>query len=207
MEHRSYAYARVSSKEQHLDRQLESLRAYVNDERDIFIDKLSGKDTNRPGLQSLLYTLREGDTLYVHSLDRLGRRKEDIKNILNDLKQKKVFVRILDLPTTMNPATDEITGATMELVNNLLIEVLGYMAEMERRNIRKRQEEGIQSAKAKGVKFGRKKKPWPESWQEDYNSWRNSKCTAMSLIKKYGWTSTTFYRKVKEWDNSNLSKA
>lgn len=162
MEHRSYAYARVSSKEQHLDRQLESLRAYVNDERDIFIDKLSGKDTNRPGLQSLLYTLREGDTLYVHSLDRLGRRKEDIKNILNDLKQKKVFVRILDLPTTMNPATDEITGATMELVNNLLIEVLGYMEEMERRNIRKRQEEGIQSAKAKGVKFGRKKKPWPE---------------------------------------------
>ena len=199
MENRTYAYARVSTKEQNLDRQLESLRLYVKDDRDIYTDKLSGKNIERPGLQSLLYTLREGDTLYVHSLDRLGRNKEDIKNILSDLKAKKVIVRILDLPTTMTTAKDEITGATMELVNNLLIEVLGYMAEMERRNIRKRQEEGIKLAREKGVKFGRKQVPWPETWEADLTTWKAGGCTAKSLFMKYGWTSTTFYRKVKEW--------
>lgn len=202
MEHKSFAYARVSSRDQNLARQLESLKQYVADERDIFIDKLSGKNTDRPGLQLLMHSLRSGDTLYLHSLDRLGRNKEDIKNILRELKEKKVIVRILDLPTSMVAADDEVTGATMEMVNNLLIEVLGYVAEMERRNIRKRQEEGIELAKEKGVKFGRKKLAWPATWEEDYSLWRNKGCTAMSLIKKYGWTSTTFYRKVKEWKNN-----
>ena len=156
MEHKSFAYARVSSRDQNLARQLESLKQYVPDDRDIFVDKQSGKNTDRPGLQLLLHLLRSGDTLYLHSLDRLGRNKEDIKNILRELKEKKVIVRILDLPTSMVTTDDEVTGATMEMVNNLLIEVLGYVAEMERRNIRKRQEEGIEIAKEKGVKFGRK---------------------------------------------------
>ena len=149
-----------------------------------------------------MHSLRSGDTLYLHSLDRLGRNKEDIKNILRELKEKKVIVRILDLPTSMVTANDEVTDATMEMVNNLLIEVLSYVAEMERRNIRKRQEEGIELAKEKGVKFGRKKLPWPETWEKDFNHWKNKECTAMSLIKKYGWNSTTFYRKVKEWNNN-----
>ena len=200
MEHKSFAYARVSSRDQNLARQLESLKQYVTDERDIFIDKISGKNTDRPGLQLLMHSLRSGDTLYLHSLDRLGRNKEDIKNILRKKKKKNVIVRILDLPTSMVTADDELTGATMEMVNNLLIEVLGYVAEMERRNIRKRQEEGIELAKEKGVKFGRKKLPWPETWEKDYNHWKNKECTAMSLIKKYGWNSTSFYRKVKEWE-------
>lgn len=199
MEHKNFGYARVSSRDQNLDRQLESLRQYVPDDRDIFIEKKSGKNTDRPELQLLLHSLRSGDTLYIHSLDRLGRNKEDIKNILRELKEKKVIVRILDLPTTMVAANDDVTGLTIEMVNNLLIEVLGYVAEMERRNIRKRQEEGIEIAKEKGVKFGRKKLAWPETWEEDYSLWRNKGCTAMSLIKKYNWTSTTFYRKVKEW--------
>ena len=94
----------------------------------------------------------------------------------------------------------------MEMVNNLLIEVLGYVAEMERRNIRKRQEEGIEIAKEKGVKFGRKKLPWPETWEEDYIQWKNKRCTAMSLIKKYGWNSTSFYRKVQEWETDINNK-
>ena len=206
MEHKSFAYARVSSRDQNLARQLESLKQYVPDDRDIFVDKQSGKNTDRPGLQLLLHLLRSGDTLYLHSLDRLGRNKEDIKNILRELKEKKVFVRILDLPTSMVTTNDEVTGATMEMVNNLLIEVLGYVAEMERRNIRKRQEEGIEIAKEKGVKFGRKKLPWPETWEEDYIQWKNKKCTAMSLIKKYGWNSTSFYRKVQEWETDINNK-
>ena len=206
MEPKSFAYARVSSRDQNLARQLESLKQYVPDDRDIFVDKQSGKNTDRPGLQLLLHLLRSGDTLYLHSLDRLGRNKEDIKNILRELKEKKVFVRILDLPTSMVTTNDEVTGATMEMVNNLLIEVLGYVAEMERRNIRKRQEEGIEIAKEKGVKFGRKKLAWPETWEEDYIQWKNKKCTAMSLIKKYGWNSTSFYRKVQEWETDINNK-
>ena len=204
MEHKSFAYARVSSRDQNLARQLESLKQYVPDDRDIFVDKQSGKNTDRPGLQLLLHSLRSGDTLYLHSLDRLGRNKEDIKNILRELKEKKVFVRILDLPTSMVTANDEVTGATIEMVNNLLIEVLGYIAEMERHNIRKRQQEGIELAKGKGVKFGRKKLAWPETWEEDYARWKNNECSAMSLIRKFGWNSTSFYRKVKEWETNKL---
>lgn len=200
MEHKSFAYARVSSRDQNLARQMESLKKYVPDDRDIFVDKQSGKNTDRPNLQLLLHALRSGDTLYLHSLDRLGRNKEDIKNILRELKKRKIIVRILDLPTSMVTSNDEVTGATMEMVNNLLIEVLGYVAEMERRNIRKRQEEGIEIAKEKGVKFGRKKLAWPETWEDDYNQWRKKECTAMSLVRKYGWNSTSFYRKVKEWE-------
>lgn len=206
MEHRTYAYARVSSKDQNLNRQLESLKQYVNDERDIFTDKLSGKNTDRPGLQSLMHILREGDTVYLHSLDRLGRNKEDIKNILNSLKEKKILVRILDLPTSLVTANDEVTGATMEMVNNLLIEVLGYVAEMERKNIRKRQEEGIQVARENGVKFGRKQVPWPDTWEQDYKDWKNGERTAVSMFKAYGWTSTTFYRKVKIYEHQILAE-
>ncbi len=206
MEHKSFAYARVSSRDQNLARQMESLKKYVPDDRDIFVDKQSGKNTDRPNLQLLLHALRSGDTLYLHSLDRLGRNKEDIKNILRELKKRKIIVRILDLPTSMVTSNDEVTGATMEMVNNLLIEVLGYVAEMERRNIRKRQEEGIEIAKEKGVKFGRKKLAWPETWEDDYNQWRKKECTAMSLVRKYGWNSTSFYRKVKEWESQLLKQ-
>ena len=183
MEHKSFAYARVSSRDQNLARQLENLKQYVPDNRDIFVDKQSGKNTDRPGLQLLMHALRSGDTVYLHSLDRLGRNKEDIKDILRELKEKKVIVRILDLPTSMVTTNDEVTGATMEMVNNLLIEVLGYVAEMERRNIRKRQEEGIEIAKEKGVKFmlpvdtkiGKEFKPDTESktvpWTEIPDGW------------------------------------
>ncbi len=200
MEHRKYGYARVSSKDQNLDRQLESLKMYV-DERDIITDKASGKDNNRAGLRSLIdLILHEGDALYIHSLDRLGRNKEGIKNILAELRAKKVSVHILDLPTTMTIPQDEIASATMDMINNLLIEVLGYMAELERKNIRKRQNEGIAVARSKGVRFGRKELPMPDSWEDDYRLWKNKKCTAMSLIKKYGWAPPTFYRKVKTYE-------
>ena len=206
MEQKSFAYARVSSRDQNLARQIESLKQFVADERDIFIDKQSGKNTDRPGLQLLMRYLRSGDTLYLHSLDRLGRNKEDIKNILRELKEKKVIVRILDLPTSMVTADDEVTGATMEMVNNLLIEVLGYVAEMERKHIRKRQEEGIATARKKGVKFGRKPVTLPESWEGDMKAWRDGQCTAKSLFTKYGWSSNTFYRKVNEWQNEKESR-
>lgn len=194
-----FGYARVSSKEQNLDRQLDSLKQYVPDERDIFIDKLSGKDTNRPGLNNLLYTLRAGDTLYIHSLDRLGRNTEDIKALLHELKQKEVTVRILDLPTSMADYGEAGKGI-MELINNIILEVMAYQAQSERETIRKRQEEGIAAAKARGVHFGRNMYSYPSTWEEDYLNWKAKKCTAKSLIDKYGWGRTTFYRKVSEFE-------
>ena len=201
MNNKIFGYARVSTKEQNLDRQLDSLKKYVPNERDIIVDKMSGKDTNRPGLESLLYNIRQGDTLYIHSLDRLGRNKNDIKRLLTDLKEKKVIVRILDLPTSMVDYGEAGHGI-MELINNILIEVMAYQAQVERENIRKRQEEGIVAAKARGVHFGRKKYPFPETWEDDYKEWKAKKCTAKSLMKKYEWTSTTFYRKVAEYENN-----
>ncbi len=202
-DYRIFGYVRVSSKDQNLDRQLESLKRYVP-KRDIVQEKLSGKDLNRPELQSLLdRSLRAGDTLYICSLDRLGRNKEDIKQVLSELRDKKVRVKVLDLPTTMTEVTDEVTAATMDMINNLLIEVLGYVAERERAYIKKRQQEGIEVARKKGKKFGRKAVPMPESWQDDMQNWKRGTCTAKSLFTKYGWSSNTFYRKVKEWENHN----
>ena len=199
---REFGYARVSSKDQNLDRQYEALLPYVDGDRDkIFPEKKSGKDLeNRDVLQGLCKTLTHGDVLYVASLDRLGRNKNDIKKILEDFSRNGVSVKILDLPTTMTEAKDEITQKTMDMITNLLIEVLGYMAEMERRNIRVRQAQGIAVAKAKGVRFGRKAKALPETWEADYASWRAGDCTAVSLIRKYGWAPATFYCKVHEYE-------
>jgi DNA invertase Pin-like site-specific DNA recombinase len=129
----------------------------------------------------------------------LGRSKSDVKRLLTELKEKKVVVRILDLPTTMATYGGDSGQAIMELINDIIIEVIAYMAEAERMNIRKRQEEGIASAKARGVHFGREKYDFPESWKEDYDDWVNGRCTARSLMKKYHWSSTTFYRKVREY--------
>ena len=201
---RKFGYVRVSSKDQNLDRQYEALLPYVDGDRDkIFPEKKSGKDLeSRDVLQGLCKTLTHGDVLYVVSLDRLGRNKNDIKKILEDFHRNGVSVKILDLPTTMTEAKDEITQKTMDMITNLLIEVLGYMAEMERRNIRVRQAQGIAVAKAKGVRFGRKRKDLPETWDADYASWRAGNCTAMSLIRKYSWAPATFYSKVRAYETS-----
>ena len=191
MDNKIFGYARVSSKDQNLDRQLDSLKKYVTDERNIIVDKVSGKDTNRPGLSTLLFSVRAGDTIYIHSLDRLGRNKEDIKTLLTEFKNRKVIVRILDLPTSMVDY-GEAGNSIMELINNILIEVLAFQAQAEREQIRKRQQEGIVSAKARGVHFGRKKYEYPETWSEDYKVWKSGGCTARSLMRKYKWNSTTF---------------
>ena len=202
---RRFGYARVSSKDQKLDRQYKLLLPYVdNDEDKIFSEKMSGKDLeSREILKGLCKTLTDGDVLYVVSLDRLGRNKNDIKKILEDFRKNNVSVKILDLPTTMVEAKDDISQKTMDMITNLLIEVLGYMAEMERRNIRERQKQGIEAAIAKGVHFGRKPKELPESWEADYKVWKNRECTATSLMKKYGWAPGTFYAKVREYEKNS----
>lgn len=198
-----FGYIRVSSKDQNFDRQIDSLKKYVPDIRDIYSDKLSGKNFERPGYKSLKYTLRSGDTLYIHSLDRLGRNKEEVKNELQELTNNGVIVRILDVPTSLMDYSQfgSLQKSIMEMVNNILIEVLATMAESERVRIKERQKEGIVAAHARNVKFGRPKKHLPDSWNEDISKWNAGEVTAVSLMKKYNLSSTTFYRKIKEYNH------
>ena len=200
-----FGYVRVSTKEQNLARQIDSLKKYVPDERDIFADKQSGKDLRRPAYQTLRQMVRQGDTIYVHEMARLGRNKEDILQELKFYKDKGVIVRILNLPTTLMDFSiygdNKMQKALMDMVNNILIEVLATMAETEREEIRKRQKEGINAAKKRGIRFGRIIKKFPDSWESDYRRWKNGEVTAVSLYRKYGMGRSTFYRKVAEWEN------
>lgn len=201
-ENRTYGYIRVSSKDQNLDRQKERIRQYVADEHDIYEDKASGKDMNRDGYKALKRTLRGGDTLYIHSLDRLGRNKMDIKNELSDLTNKGIILRVLDIPTSLIDYDQfgSMQKSIMEMVNNILVEVLSTIAENERANIRQRQKEGIELAKKKNVKFGRPAREFPDGWNDDYRKWKAKEITAVFFRKKYNMASSTFYKKVGEWE-------
>lgn len=196
MESRTYYYARVSSKEQNLDRQIDAFKVLGATERDIITDKESGKDTNREGYRALKNTiLRKGDTLVVKSLDRLSRNKSDIKNELQYFKENGIRVKIIDLPTTMMelPQGNEWV---FDMVNNILIEVLGTIAEQERETIRKRQAEGIASARQKGKKLGRPALEFPNNWDEVYSSWKAGEITAKTAMELTNTKRTSFYKLV-----------
>ena len=151
---KTFGYARVSSTEQSLNRQLDALIAFGIPERDIITDKESGKTLERVGYQGLKSMLRSGDTLVVTSLDRLSRNKTHMLKELNYFKSHNIRLIVLDLPTTTVNLPEEQKWI-LEMVNNILIEVLASMAEQERENIRKRQEEGIRAAKERGINCGR----------------------------------------------------
>lgn len=193
-----YGYARVSTREQNLDRQIAALRQYVTDERDIITDKESGKDFDRTGYQYLRERLiRPGDTLIVKSLDRLGRNKEQVKEELQHYRADGVRVKILDLPTTMIELP-EGQDWIVEMVNNILIEVLASIAEQERLTIRQRQAEGIAEAKKQGRQLGRKKTDRPENWDEVTELWKNGSITAVQAMDRLGLKKSTFYRMIRE---------
>lgn len=197
---KSYYYARVSTKEQNLDRQLAAFRELGADERDIICDKESGKDLDRPGYRMLRdYMLRPGDTLVIKSLDRLSRRKEDIKNELRHFHDMGVRVKIIDLPTSMIevPAGQEWV---LDMVNNILIEVLGTIAEQERETTLKRQAEGIAAAREKGVDFGRPKIEYPSDWAQVYVAWKSGGISARMAMDRMGLKKTTFYKLVKLYE-------
>lgn len=196
METRTYYYARVSSKEQNLDRQIEAFKALGADERDIITDKESGKDLNRTGYTALKNAmLRKGDTLIVKSLDRLSRNKTDIKNELQFFKDNGIRLKVIDLPTTMMdlPQGQEWV---FEMVNNILIEVLGTIAEQERKTIKARQSEGIAAAKKNGKKLGRPALTYPDNWKKVYADWKDGKITAKVAMELTETKRTSFYKLV-----------
>ena len=198
MDSRTYYYARVSSKEQNLDRQLAAFASLGASERDIITDKESGKDLNRSGYTALKTALlRSGDTLVIKSLDRLSRNKADIKNELQYFKDHDIRLKVLDLPTTMidYPAGQEWV---LDMVNNILIEVLSSIAQQERLTIHQRQQEGIVAAKAKGEHLGRPGLVIPENWMEVYSAWKSGAITAKTAMEQTGLKRTSFYKLVKE---------
>lgn len=196
MDSRTYYYARVSSKDQNLDRQISAFMTLGATEREIITDKESGKDLERTGYQALKNAmLRRGDTLIIKSLDRLSRNKSDIKNELQFFKDNGIRLKVIDLPTTMMdlPQGQEWV---FEMVNNILIEVLGTIAEQERATIRQRQAEGIEAAKQKGKKLGRPALTFPDNWDEVYSSWKAGEITAKAAMEQTNTKRTSFYKLV-----------
>lgn len=199
-----FGYIRVSSKDQNPQRQIEALKEYEKNLKDenIFIDKQSGKDFNRDYYLDLKKILREGDTLIIKELDRLGRNKEMIKDELSWMNDKGVRVKILDIPTTLIDLPEE-NSWVIKMVNNILIEVLGSIAEEERVKIRQRQKEGIAIAKKEGKYKGRKPNELPKNFLSLYNRWKEGSITAVEFTKLLGYKSrNTTYRKIRQYEES-----
>lgn len=195
---RTFYYARVSTREQNLDRQLEAFCKLGADEREIITDKESGKNLDRPGYQALKTAmLRPGDTLVVKSLDRLSRNKADIRNELQFFKDNGIRLKVIDLPTTMMELP-EGQEWVFDMVNNILIEVLGTIAEQERETIRRRQQEGINAAKARGKNLGRPAATRPDNWDEVLALWRSGEITAREAMRKLRLKKTVFYKMLQE---------
>ena len=191
---KTYGYARVSTKEQHLDRQIKALLDCGVAERDIVTDKASGASLDRTGYLALKNTmLRDGDVLVIKSLDRLSRNKEHIRQELEYFKTHHIQVRVIDLPTTMIQLP-EGQEWVFEMVNNILIEVLGTIAEQERLTIHQRQREGIDAAKAKGKHLGRPSTSLPDNWVEVLALWQSGEITAREAMRRTGMKRTMFYQ-------------
>lgn len=147
-------YVRISHADQNTDRQIDAMLAYGVDHEHLFVDKQSGKDFNRPQYQLMLKTLRAGDTLCIKSIDRFGRNYAEIQREFKSITDKGIFINVLDTPV-LNTDRQVMEGLTMQFIADIILTILGYVAEQERTNIKQRQAEGIRSAKAKKVAFGR----------------------------------------------------
>ena len=204
-------YARVSTSEQNLDRQLQALSQYVEPDM-IVTDKASGKSLSRPGYQSLkvgIGKLVEGDTLYIKSLDRLSRNKEDLKKELQYFKEKGIKVKILDMPTTMTdfPAEQAWIG---DMITNIMIEVLSSIAQNERETTRQRQLEGLAAmptdnttgkkiSRRTGKPIGRPPITYPKKWESVYKDWQEKKITARQAMRLLNLKTNSFYKLVSQY--------
>lgn len=192
-----FGYMRVSTKEQCEERQLIALRNFPVQDDKIFMDKLSGKDFNRPQYKILLGKLKQGDILVVKSIDRLGRNYEEILNQWRIItKEKQADIVVLDMPLLDTRQTGkDLTGT---FVADLVLQILSYVAQTERENIRQRQMEGIAAAKLRGVQFGRPRKPVPENFFLLKEQWENKEITSRQAAKKLHIAQDTFLRWVRE---------
>lgn len=198
MKKKIFGYARVSSKEQNVERQLVAFKEYGIEERDIYIDKQSGKDFNREQYNTLKHILRENDLLVIKSIDRLGRNYEMIVNEWKDItKNIKADIVIIDMPLLDTRKNKDLLGT---FISDLVLQVLGYVAEQERTFIKQRQKEGISIAKNNGVKFGRPKIEKPLNFDEVVVKWKNKEIKTKEAMKLLGLKSNTFYNMIKLYD-------
>lgn len=196
----TYGYIRVSTREQNEDRQLIALREMSIPDRNIFIDKQSGKDFDRPAYKRLLRKLKKDDLLYIKSIDRLGRNYLEIQEQWRAItKDKGVDIVVLDMPLLDTRFGKDLVGTFLA---DIVLQVLSFVAENEHVNIRQRQAEGIAAAKVRGVKFGKPPRPLPENFHEAYQHWKSGKCTCTAAAKECGLPLSTFRDKAKTYGKS-----
>lgn len=197
-----YGYIRVSSRDQNEERQLVAMREQSIPEKNLYIDKLSGKDFNRPSYKKMLRRLRAGDLIYIKSIDRLGRNYDEILEQWRLLtKEKKVDICVIDMPLLDTRRGKDLMGT---FLGDLVLQILSFVAENEREMIRQRQAEGIAAAKAKGVKFGRPVKPLPENFPEVYERWEAGQISGIRAATELGMPPSTFRYTVKKIKNTAL---
>ncbi len=190
MNGRVYGYIRVSSTDQNEDRQVIALREKKVLEKNIYMDKQSGKDFNRPQYQKLVKRLKSGDLLYILSIDRLGRNYEEIQKQWRILtKEIGVDICVIDMPLLDTRNGKDLMGT---FIADLVLQILSFVAQSERENIRKRQAEGIAAAKARGVRFGRPPRPLPDNYDRAYQRWKSGEITGIAAAKECGMPLSTF---------------
>lgn len=192
-----YGYVRVSSRDQNEDRQLIAMNEMGIKKKNIYIDKQSGKDFDRPRYKKMLKKFKSGDILYIKSIDRLGRNYDEILGQWRILtKEKFVDIVVMDMPLLDTREKDgSLTG---RFIADLVLQILSYVAQTEREFIKKRQAEGIAAAKARGVKFGAKRKPVPDGFEKVKNDWQNGKISVRKAGEILNIPASTFYKWCKE---------
>lgn len=196
-----YGYIRVSSRDQNEDRQLIALRETDVPEKNIYTDKQSGKDFERPQYKKLVKKLKRDDLLYIKSIDRLGRNYEEIQNQWRLLtKEKGVDICVIDMPLLDTRRGKDLLGT---FLSDIVLQVLSFVAENERLNIRARQAEGIAAAKARGVRFGRPPRPLPENYHSAYQRWKAGKITETAAATECGMPLSSFRYRTETYNNTN----
>lgn len=192
-----YGYIRISSTDQNEDRQRLAMAAKSVPAQNIFLDKQSGKDFDRPQYKRLLKKLRTGDLLYILSIDRLGRNYKEMQDQWRILtKIKDVDICVIDMPLLDTRTAKDLMGT---FIADLVLQILSFVAENERANIRKRQEHGIAAAKARGVKFGRPEKPVPENFGEIAHKWEREELSIQEVLRLCDMSNATFYRRLRKY--------
>lgn len=194
-----YGYVRVSTREQNEDRQLVALNEMQVPKKDIYIDRQSGKDFRRPMYQKMLRKLKQGDLLYIKSIDRLGRDYGEILEQWRILtKKNKVDIVVLDMPLLDTRRGKDLMGT---FLSDVVLQILSFVAENERTNIRQRQREGIEAAKQRGVQFGRPEKPIPENFVQVCDKWLIKEISGEEAARQCNLAVTTFYRRARQYKN------
>ena len=199
----NYGYVRVSSCDQNEDRQLIAMRKMEIPPKNLYVDKQSGKDFKRPQYQKMLRRLKANDLLFIKSIDRLGRNYTEILEQWRYLtKIKKIDIVVLDMPLLDTRIGKDLMGT---FLSDIVLQVLSFVAENERINIRQRQAEGIAAAKAKGIRFGRPPKPLPDGFHAAYQKWKAGKITGITAAKECNMPLTTFRYRAQHYENINIS--